>query len=311
MRQPLGGTKCATIIVVRATRFEWKPTEWRKPHESWSEDVLAGLCVAVYCESVDPQYQAHARPDRVERHSPAVDLFLTSPAGKPIAIEITRIETFARQNETQSLARAFLSPLEEEIRQWGLRGITCELPPYPFIRGDDWRKTAAKLRLYIIANAESIPEGSSVHIVPDVPFPVMLLSDPYSPFQFMFRRADPPPDVIAANLRSNFEKALKHKRHELARLRRRGYRTALLLFTEDINFYRMNWDAAYKAFLRAESTVGADHVDDVLFAFAGDSVTICCMAFAGDREFRVELNTEQMKFGPEYRLEWPLFSASA
>src|SRR2546423_5852506 len=51
MRQSLGGTKCATIIVVRATRFEWKPTEWRKPHESWSEDVLAGLCVAVYCES--------------------------------------------------------------------------------------------------------------------------------------------------------------------------------------------------------------------------------------------------------------------
>jgi hypothetical protein len=280
--------------------FSFRADGERPRDSNWPDGVFVDCAVAIYRECVDPTYRLELRPDEINRKTPDVDAVLINEANLRMAIEVTAVQTFASQRSTWSRFVAHLRPIETRLGK-ALQGYWCILPTHPLTNGFDWRDAARRVGEYIELVADSTDEpGSRRHTVPGVPFEIELAYDPDGILPFQFICADPDPAVMDEHLVSHMEKALLHKRDQLAHLRADGARTCLFLTTTDPNFYRMNWDLAYRAFRTAELNASSSHLSDVLFAFVSDYRDIYCLAFKGDPVFRNALNTAQMRFGPEY-----------
>lgn len=285
---------------MRTQPFEWNTAAADNPTPfGWSDGVVLESVLAVYRECLDDSYVITGRPDQQERNKPAVDGVLTSSNGRPVAIEITALQTFDRQNETRSRYLKHLASVERALARHVRRGVSCKLPTHPLVKGDNWSNIAARLESYIKAVANTLEYGAAMHRAPGIPFEFWLGFDRYSPLPFYFERADPSNADIDVDLLQSFVKALNHKWGELQRMLRRGFRSALVITTSDRNFYRMTWDRAYRLFAEAEQIVGSGHAHDVLFAFTGNPNAICCMAFKADTAFKRKLNTSAMKFGSD------------
>lgn len=277
--------------------FEWKAPKSRNTSETWSDEVVLECTLSVYQQCVDTGFAITDRPDQSDRRNPAVDGIFSSPSGRLVAVEITAVETYASQMETRSRVNKHLKPFEAELASYLPPGISCELPIHPLPRGHDWKSIGLHLAAHILSVADSLEPGASCHSVVGVPFEIWLAYEPWTPLRFYFRCSDPSRSEIEADLLASMVKALCHKQPQLRALANHGYRTVLVLTSHDGNFYRITWDSAYKAFLKAEAVVGSDHAQDVLFSFTGDCSFLYSLAFKGDPLFRNALNSHNMKFG--------------
>ena len=62
----------------------------------------------------------------------------------------------------------------------------------------------------------------------------------------------------------------------------------------------------YRAFLRAERTVGSQHAADVIFCETKDPHRIYCFGFKGDRTLLDNMNMPNLRLGQHHAHEWRL-----
>jgi hypothetical protein len=253
---------------------------------------------SAYRECVDPSYIVSDHPDRRERTRPEVDGILTSPSSRPVAIEITRIETFAGQLRDKSLAGYILRAVERQLAVELPFGVTCAIPANAFDHKFDWPGAARRIADHIRSIVSDFYPGGMIYDLPGVPFPVQVCYEPDSPLRFHFFRLAPSFERISSDVVASMEEALRHKKPCLAAYATRGYRTALVVESSDP--YLLTYHHAYAAFCGARETVGSEHVADVLFAITCECNFIYCMSFQGDPAFRNALNRHDLKFGSEH-----------
>lgn len=268
--------------------LEWTAPSSRDRDKPWPDDAVLNGVTFVYQRALDPSYSIDHRPDQVSRNAPAVDGILVAPSQSRIAVEITQAETYEGQRRTQSLVADFLRDAERRLSPVLPPGVTCELPVHPFQRGSDWKDIVSRIEEYISSIGHNLQPGAVEHHVPGVPFPFWVGYTPGSILRFRFERADPPPEVVDAELVQIMTKALRHKSEELRSYKEAAYRTSLVITSADR--YLVSWHRAYRLFREAERLGETGHIDDVLFALTGDTVSIPFLVFKGDVALRNAVN---------------------
>jgi hypothetical protein len=294
---------------MRSERFRWPAPTPLALGELWGDEYVLEAVASAYRECVDPVYVVWERPELSNHDSKEVDAILRSPSSPPIALEITRVQTWSKHLHARRLTHEYLKELERELATWVRPGVWCRLPYNVLVSERDRDATVAALRELILSVADELTEGGATY-EGSLPFPVELIYEPSTGMRFHLFREDPPYEQIRTDVLRSVEKALRHKKERLAEYAALGFRTALVMDSPDP--YLLTYDRAYLSFLAAQTTVGSEHVDDVLYAITCDPNAIYMMAFQGDRAFRGALNTHIMKFGPEYASNWsePVSSAS-
>jgi hypothetical protein len=292
----------AIMPCVRTELFKWQPPAPRKATDRWNDDAILQAVTAAYQHCVSSDYVLAKRPDRINRRSAEVDGLLQAADQSPIAIEVTALESFTGQLLDESRVEQLLGTLQHEIAPELPNGLWCIIPAHAFVAGFDWLAARAKITEHLRAVSPRLAPGSDVHEVEGLPFPVRLQYDPRLDVPFRFMRLAPPTERIKAELLVSMEKGLSHKKERLREYGANGYRTVLVLESSDAQL--ISWAQPYRAFLRAEQSVGSDHASDVVFAMTADHNRIYCLAFKGSSEFRHALNPVNLKFGPEYSHIW-------
>ena len=287
---------------MRTDLFEWRPTRARPQDERWSDSALLDATLRAYQECVDSRYHLAHRPDRSNRSSKEVDAILESPGRESIAIEITALESFSGQFLEESRIRKVLLPLANDLRDRLPTGLWCIIPSRAYAAGFDWQAVSKRLVSFLLQIGPELIPGASAHDVAGVPFKINLKFDPRLRVPFQFALLAPSKEEINTDLLKSIEKALSHKKQRLFEYAARGFRTAVVL--DSAEFQLTSWVEPYKAFLRAETSVGSDHARDIVFCMTSDHNRIYCTAFKGDAQFRKALNPPNLKFGPEYSSIW-------
>lgn len=264
---------------------------------AWSQQDVIEHCVAEYGRCARAAYKVSRYPDTEPdaRNRPEIDAYAEAPLSPSLAIEHTRIESFAAQLEDSARIDTVCSGLEEHLRTRGARGFALVFPLYAFAKGFSWKAS----RELIIDHVLSTP-GPGVHDIPGVPFPITLLARP--PFyDVSIARFAPTTTKLEADLAASIAKALHHKRQALQGYRASGARTLLIVESSDIAL--VNPQAAYVAFLLAQETALTDHLTDLWLAFTYDPRRMYWYAFLGESHVLSCVNGHY-RFGPQYADDW-------
>jgi len=305
-RKAVGRTcssRCRKIITnVTVDIFEWRPPAPRGMLDHWSEDQVIESAVALYRERLDESYAAVIRPDRTNRRTPEIDAIVTGAGVKALAIEHTQVEAFSGQLMDDRRVHKLLSAFQQELAHQLPTGLWCIIPTHAFVRGFVWKNARERIAAHLRTIAPRLQPGVADIAVPGVPFTIHLEYDPDLRTSFRFGRVAPTRDKITRELLATTEKALLHKKAQLAEYRAAGYRTVLLLEYCDMSL--LSWIEPYQAFLAAAQMVGSEHLQDVLFAQTDDPNRIYWYGFWGDEAFIDKLNPANLKLGPKYVRYW-------
>ena len=282
--------------------FEWKPGRPRNSADRWSEVALLDATAAAYQRFVDTRYTLTTKPDQHNRRSRDVDAVLEAEDAQRIALEVTALETFSEQIHLEQKIRRLLSTVQLDLAQELPNGVVCVLPTEAFQRGTDWKSSVNAIANFLRVTAPQLSTGTHRFDLDCVPFPFQTHADPRLNVPFHFALLSPSKTQIQTDLLASVKKALLHKSEKLAEYKKAGFRTGLVLdFSE---FQLTSWVEPYKAYLAAERSVGADHVDDVFHCMTGDPHRIYVMCFKGDQSFRAKLNPHNLCLGPEHTSFW-------
>jgi len=159
------------------------------------------------------------RPDEVQRQKQAVDALALDAVGQTLAIEHTLVQPFVGEKDDSRRFLTAIAPLEEDL-SLRLPGIAyfVSLPVAAIPKGFDWAKIGKELRDWFLRVLSSIPEGTSLHKVPNVGFELALRirksQSPTTAGRILVLRSDMPDDF-----RQVVRKALKDKLPKLTKTR--------------------------------------------------------------------------------------------
>lgn len=282
--------------------FQWRPPAPRSAGKRWSEDVVITSALAAYQECLPADYALKERPETRNRNIPEVDAICEAPGQPLLAIEHTRLQTFAGEYEDDARANRLLAPVQQLLTGDLPNGTVCILPCGAFKVGGDWQLIIGLIAEFLRSVRGTLSNNLGVHHLDHVPFPIRLCFEPELDVPFRFIRAAPSASEIQSDLVVATEAALKHKRDRLAYYRAHGYRTGLLLESRDVSL--ISWIQPYKAFLAAELKVGSDHCVDVLYAWTADPHRIYWFGFKGEDSFIERVNPEGWVIGPRFAADW-------
>jgi hypothetical protein len=281
--------------------FCWQPGT-RRTGDVWPEVTVIESSIHAYQAHVSPSYAVTTRPDLIARNLPEIDAVAEAPGLVPLAIEHTRIESFRGQLLDDSVVNRLLGSFQQELARELPEGLACSIPVLAFKAGFDWYGARKLIADHLRELAFTLKPGASTHHVPGVPFPVRISYQPELRVPFRFWRVSPEKDQISTELLASTEKALLHKKDRLREYRALGYRTVLLLESNDSSL--VSWTEPYRAFLAAERTIGTEHVVDVLFGWTEDPYRIYWFGFKGDEAFLDGLNMPNFRLGPKNVNYW-------
>lgn len=241
-------------------------------------------------------HQVERRPDRLNREAAEVDAYAEGPGAPPLAIEHTRLETFAGQARDDAWFLEALGSLE------GLE-LPCLLRLYPphvnVGPGQDWKGICARIRSWAIESASSLPEGVSTHEIPGVPF--LVLVEKVSDGERVMRigRMEPAGDR-AEQLLATMDAALDHKAQALERYRRQGAVAVLVLESEDVALTHEG--EIYLALLRVTRQRPRPWLDQVWLVRTVTGERPYCLL--GPDELMAAANPENLRFGRAFEEMW-------
>src|SRR5947209_12848677 len=130
---------------MRTELFQWHPPAPRSRDMRWSEEVVITSAIAAYRACVADAYVLTERPDRRQRNAPEADAIVKGPGLPPLAIEHTRLETFAGELMDDARVDALLVPLQKELEKELPAGLWCSVPIHAFQVGRDWSNLTTRI----------------------------------------------------------------------------------------------------------------------------------------------------------------------
>lgn len=271
---------------------------------AWSQDAIIVAALPLYRQMNAGDYRSPIPVDTLKnnRNSPEVDATSDAPGFPSLAIEHTRVESFAGQIMDDARIVKYCSSLEQTLAPLLPKGTACTIPTGAFVIGFDWQRSMSAIRAHMPTIVEQAPAGLSQPNIPGVPFKVTLKIDRESPNPFRLAREAPPRSRIAKDLLASVAKALAHKKNRLAWYRTNGFRTVLII--ENLDPSLVDHIEIYKAFLRAEGGVATDHLDDILLAQTMNPQSIDWLTFKSATPSFFGLNPLHFLLGPTHRKYW-------
>jgi hypothetical protein len=161
-------------------------------------------------------YRVTKQPDKLDRRNEAIDAIAYDNSGQILAVEHTLIQPFVGEKiDAQRLLTA-IAPLEADhsLRIPG-KALNVSIRVWAIPKGPDWKLVGAKAISWFREARLSIPDGQSMHHVPDVGFELTLQikrsDSPYPEGRVYVMRSNMPEDF-----KSVIRKALEDKLPKLA-----------------------------------------------------------------------------------------------
>ncbi len=175
------------------------------------EEFLRG-----YNQYFGTTFRVMKRPDELERQKQAVDCIAQNDDGETLAVEHTLIQPFVGEKDDAQRLLTMIAPLENDasLRVPG-KSIDVIVTVGAIPKGLDWRAASAKLVAWFRETRLSLPEGPSIHRVPDLGFDLTLRigkdDSPYPEGRVYVMRSGMPEDFPSV-----VRKALQEKLRKLA-----------------------------------------------------------------------------------------------
>lgn len=238
-------------------------------------------------------------PDKIIRDSPACDAIAIIGKVK-VAIEHTSIDSYKNQREENAHFRKFFNPikeiLEKELKISGRFDLHTESSIN--LKGFDYDKVRPKVIEWCLEIADNLefgsPETAPKHFVskkfPDIPFKITLYRWPGKNKVYLSSGSF---DEIKGELQVVLEGALRSRGRKVAKYRKDGYRTLLLLESDDIQL--LNDYIVREAFFELVKKLGDIELPDEIFLIMSgfENYELYCLKFNGD--YSLEINSAYMK----------------
>lgn len=257
------------------------------------------LAVEALNQAESRSFKITAWPDETNRSSTDCDALATSTDGTRLAIEHTRIETFKNQAEDSQKLINYLEPIIPMIEQQLNCKIALAVPTFALPAGCNWTEIANAMLNYLLDTNMQLPWGESTHE-----------NIPGIPFKFCVDRNDArsgparwaPPGDRVEGLREMIERALKKKVRQLSQYRQDGFKTMLILDSEDTGL--VNQIHAYKAFLLASNFSTVEPYDYIWFFRLLNNEALYCLCFQGPEEVMKSANPSNFGIVPSKNEYW-------
>jgi hypothetical protein len=197
------------------------------------EDHALNAFLEAFNELTGLDYAIAARPDQLNRSTPDIDAFAEADGQKPLAVELTRLESFRGQ---YSAARVFVDhivPLEKELDGVFDYHFQLVVPHEALQPGTDWAAMAVKLKTWFLEHGGTAQVGQTAFTLPGIPFTFKMGKWP-SELHKVYAYRTLPPGEFTDLLLDRMRDCLDHKYEELGDYQKAGATTVLLLHSEDI-----------------------------------------------------------------------------
>ncbi len=225
------------------------------------------------------------RPDQSNPGKGGCDAIISRGADQQ-ALEHTTIDSFARQREDDAKFEQVVVPLEEAIRvALPDSYVWVSIPVHVIPKGIDWRGLAQQLETECIKTLLEMPSAgpwgeTRPYTLNGIPFPVNLMKcdAPGNPGCHVMRikPADQQNQLVA-----NMVTALQNKDTQLAPYKERGFRTILLLDSDDVAL--VNRDTLADACKLAMTQYNPNAIDEIFIAEADNEPIWFYPVKLGDR----------------------------
>ena len=162
-------------------------------------------------------YPKRDYPEDSVRNKRAVEVIAEDRNGNTLAIEHTLIQPFIGERDDAQPFSQILEPLDRDA-SLAIPGylMTLSLPVGIVPKGVDWKEVSAKVKEYVQNNKNLLPNGHSIHKIPNLPFDLSLMVNKVSmyddyPGQILVGRYGMP-----ETFESVIEKALSDKLPKLS-----------------------------------------------------------------------------------------------
>ncbi|SRR6266542_1317891 len=272
----------------------------------WDErDIVAGA-LDRYRTSQGFNYVVTRWPDRElgRAGGPEIDAFAEGVGATPLAIEVTKVESFSGQHFDDARTAELAARLESSLAAVFGHGVSIYTPTGAMRRGIDWADVAVRIERYFLNLVGKLPLGGSRHSVPGVPFEVLASNEPELGTPFSIGRVAPGEVLVGADLLSSMKQALLHKAERLQEYRHQGARAVLIIESHDIAL--VSHVDVYVAFLKGRRDLGVSHLDDVWFCrtYSPHRLTYLCFLGPNDVLASPEVNLPNLRLGPMHDAYW-------
>lgn len=251
------------------------------------------------------QYEITRWPDEENSQTRDIDAYAVAPEAIPLAIEHTRVESFFGQLEDNARFGDYYGQLEAELKHAFSYHLTLSLPVFAFQKGTKWVAIKNTIREWLLANALSLPEGSSCIQIRGVPFSVGVDRNNKLPNSFFVARRAPSDEEIQIELMLKMTAALNDKNDQLMKYRAEGARTVLVLESSDIAL--MSSARLYKAFLEAQNHAATSNIDEFWLARSyifGSEVGCHLYCLSGPEIIMDSANPPNFMWGSQHSEYW-------
>jgi hypothetical protein len=256
--------------------------------------------VAKYNEKQGSHYVITRYPDEENRETRDIDALAEEKNKSALAIEHTRVQTFANEKLDSSRFIKICGQLESELKDAFDGDVSMTIQTFAIHPGTDWDGTRKSLRTWLLANVPNLPwDHMGTHHVDGVPFVISLEKLESQIRLFTVSRFAPP--GYKSELIEMMKAALVNKNEQLEKYRQQYAQTVLLMESEDLAL--VSWSILYMGFLQAAEAVSTPNIDQVWLArTSGDSSWIRC--FHAAEAIMAAANPPNALFSPKYSDYW-------
>ncbi len=232
-----------------------------------------------YGAAVGLEYSVVSVPDEVNRTTPDIDALAEAEGGPRLAIEHTLVQTLRGQKTDNIRFMEVIVPLSLRLAPLLPHDMHLILPHGALQTGMNWSDIVAALERWVLAGADSFPQGFSSH--PDiegVPFGVDVLK-PYDPIGLPFEitRMGPDKETRQNEVKGLLVEALERKHDKLSVYAGEDTEVVLLLESEDwVLIGPTDLYAAYREARGMSETPDIDQVWLARFYSSTESYDVFC-----------------------------------
>lgn len=266
------------------------------------KDIILRL-VEKYNGCQSHQYQVVRWPDEENRSSRDIDAYAEAAGAISLAIEHTKIESFYGQLADNERFGQHYGELESQLKHAFDFGLELVLPLFAFQKGTKWAAIRDLIRDWLLANAQSFPQGRSSYQIPGVPFSITVFKDTGGIKSFFVARRAPSDRDVQIETIQNIAGALEDKNSQLSKYRAAGAHSILVL--ESVDIALVSPASLYKAFLQAQQCTSTPNIDEVWLACTFETENHCTLrCLFGTEDIMDCVNHKNLLWGTRYAAMW-------
>lgn len=270
----------------------------------WTDRQITEAFVKMYGGATGLPYRITSWQDDApsNQNVESVDGLAEAPGVPPLAIEVTKIESFSEQRLDDHQTEALAAAITPELAAGFPKGVTVCPDAGAWRKGIDWVATRGRITGYLRDFVQPLRPGMSRHDIPGVPFTIRIEYQPELNLPLQVGRIAPSESAKKEALLRSMEKALRHKAGRLREHRKQGARSVLVIESHDLALIS---HVHVQAVFVARKKIDGAHLDEVWFCRTANPHHLTeWYGLHGSQNVLDRVNLPNLRLGPVHDGYW-------